>query len=469
MSGKRKKIVYIVSHGHTARGAFQTNLVKKLGTNGFEVNVIAKDANEELLNLVHEQNAKLHTYTTKTSRLEYHWQIFRAYVMQDIRENPVLWKRYLSHSKDSSRSKSFKLISTLSYYMGRLSSKMKFLRKLFLKIEKKIYGKKQAFDLLKKINPDAIIATRPVDQMEIELLTIATQLNIKKIFYVLSWDNITSRGTFPSLGDYYLTWGEIMNQELKEYYQVDDAQLFLTGVTHFDIHAQVKNGSLRIESPLNKLGLDASKPYLFFTMSASFYAPNEIDIIEWIAAQVENNHYGEDMQFIVRPHMLNLTKGKSDLSWIERLKKLSSKRVAIDFPDMDNSLLTWFMKKEDMAHLSTLINGATICLNSGSTIAIEAVYLDRPLILTMFDTEEWSEWKSVKRLKEFIHLQKFLSYEAASMPNSLEELHEEIQRYLQKPDYKKEERKNVLEAECYKNDGKATERFVQHISSILHS
>ncbi|RYZ42241.1 MAG: hypothetical protein EOP49_28455, partial [Sphingobacteriales bacterium] len=320
--------------------------------------------------------------------------------------------------------------------------------------------------ILAKHKPDAIISTRPVGPMEAMLLNAARRLNITRIMYILSWDNITAKGVFPETADYYLTWGPIMNNELKEYYKVTDDRLFLTGVTHFDVHHQTKQNP-NVGFWLNKLKLDEKKPYLFFTMSASYYAPNEIEIIEWLAQKVERNAYGADMQLVIRPHMANLMEGKSDLNWKDRLKAIESSRVAIDFPDVDNTLLTWYMKDQDMVKLSNLLEGATICFNSGSTVAIEAVMLDKPTVLTFFDTEKWPEWRSVQRMLEYVHIKKFLATGATRVVKSFDEMDNAIQTYLRDPKTDAPQRKIAVEQECYAADGKATERFVQHVTHII--
>lgn len=166
--------------------------------------------------------------------------------------------------------------------------------------------------------------------------------------------------------------------------------------------------------------------------------------------------------------MINLMEEKSDKSWINRLNKLISNRVVVDFPLADNSLLTWYMKKEDMLKLSNLINGASICLNSGSTIAIEAIAFNKPVILTVFDTEQWPDWLSVKRIKEYIHLKKFMAFNATDVVSSLEQLEEAIIRNLNNNKLKEPQRKEVLKEECYKVDGLSTDRFVKNMMTVLN-
>lgn len=461
------RIIYLISHGHTARGAFQTNLLSKLAEAGIDVVVVAKNDKEgELKKQVEQAKGTLDFYSPPTNRNFIQQSILRAYVHQDIKKNPALWEKHQRRAIDQSASVFRKFINRFYLVAGACIRANRTFKNAYARWELRSYYDNQAVQILEKHKPDAIISTRPVDSMEAVMLNAARHLNITRIMYILSWDNITAKGIFPEQAEFYLTWGPIMNKELKTYYKAKEEQLYLTGVTHFDVHHHTQENP-NVGQWLNTLGLDATCPYLFFTMSASYYCPNEIDIIEWLAKKIEDNAFGENMQLILRPHMHNFQEGLSDLTWKNRLLSLQSDRIAIDFPEIDNSLLTWYMKEQDMLRLSNLLLGASICLNSGSTVAIEAAILDRPTILTLFDTEEWPAWRSVKRIKEYIHLKKFIATGAVQVSESFEDLESSITAYLKNTALDREERKEAVAQECYLADGKATERFVNHIKNIL--
>lgn len=464
------KLVYLISHGHTARGAMQTDLLKLLGQEGIEVTVIAREGKDsEFGSLVSGQGARLVSYTPKQGRWRHLLSNLRGYIHQDLRENPALWEKHLQKTDPAIAGRRKILITKLYLAAGDLIHKTNWLRQLFKKLERRSYTNNQAIELVRELKPDLVISTRPVDDLEVEILRAAEVLGVERAMYILSWDNITSKGFFPVLANYYLTWGPVMNEELDEYYQVSSSRIFNTGVTHFDIHARVKRGEILSPGLMDKIGLDPARPYLFFTMSASYYAPNEIDIIEALAARVAEGFFGDDMQLIIRPHMINLMSDRSDQSWLKRLQELQSERVKVDFPDAHNSLLTWYMKQDDMIRLSHLINGAAVCLNSGSTIAIEAVYLDRPVVLTPFDTEEWSYWRSAGRLIDYLHLEKFVATGACSVASSLDEMFMYVENYLADATLLQTRRKEAVEKECYRNDGLATERFVENVKRILNA
>ena len=468
MEIKNNTIAYLISHGHTARGAMQTGLLKKMVERGINVVVVTrKDPEGQLAKSLAEQGAAIEFYNPPSSRLEQQMIIFRSYVHQDIRKNPALWEKHQRRTIDSNASIKKRILNFLYLILGDLIRKISVLKRLYLFFEKKFYKDVAADLLLKKINPDAIISTRPVDSMEGYMLNSATRLKIKKIFYVLSWDNITSKGIFPEVGDYYLTWGEIMNQELKDYYGVNDSQLFLTGVTHFDVHINVKSNP-NPQKYLSELGLNAQHPYLFFTMSAPYFCPDEITIVEQLATDIDDGVYGSKMQLVIRPHIQNVQGYLADPTWLPRLESLVSDKVALDRPELIKSELTWSMSTDDMLKLSNLIAGASVCLNSGSTIAIEALIMGKPVVIPAFDVREKRPlWQSVKRMERFLHLNKFYSFGGVSLVRSFDDLHSEILRYLEDQSYRQKERALTASMQCYMLDGKSTERMVNHIEYLI--
>ena len=462
----KPKIAYLISHGHSARGTFQTGLLEKLIAQGFEIIVIARKVLEaDLKDKVKQLGADIDYYSPPKGRIYNQMNIFRTYVHQDIRKNPTLWEKYQRKSVDKKASFIRKLANRSYFMIAGIIRKNKFLLKRFKAFENKLLNDLHAENILKKHRPDMVISTRPMAPQEYFILSAAERLNIKKVFYILSWDNITSKGAFPVLGDHYLTWGQIMNEELAEYYNVKKENIFTTGVTHFDIHHQVKTNP-DLKKWMEPLGLNVQKPYIFFTLSSSYYCPDEIEIIEWLAKNIESGSYGKDMQLVLRPHMHNFKEGLSDETWKNRLMSLQSAKVGIDFPDMNNSLLTWFMKQDDMYKLSNLLNGASINLNSGSTIALEAAMLDKPVILPLFETHELPGWLSVKRLKNYIHLKKLIDLNGVEVVDSFDALDNAIKKYINNPDLGSKERAHAVIQECFKNDGRSTERFVDHINKI---
>ena len=124
--------------------------------------------------------------------------------------------------------------------------------------------------------------------------------------------------------------------------------------------------------------------------------------------------------------------------------------------------MRWSMQQRDMVTMAAQLACASVVLNSGSTMSIDALMHDRPVIITAFDGEETLEyWRSARRLLDFSHLKKFYSYEGISVVENYAFLVFEISRYLQSLEYKSAERRRATTAECYNADFGATDRVTQ--------
>jgi hypothetical protein len=267
------------------------------------------------------------------------------------------------------------------------------------------------------------------------------------------------------LADYFLSWGPIMTKEVKEYYDFPADRIFEVGVPHFDKHITMPTPEANAKC-LQSLSLDPKKPYLFFGMSAPHYCPHEIDIVEWIAQEVNKGTFG-DVQFLVRLHPQNVHGYMADKTWLLRLEKIKGERVAVDYPILEQSRLPWNTHQYDLIKLVNLIAGCTISLNSGSTVAVESLIHNKPVILTYFDAGFDVPWyKSAVRGANYIHIQKFLKLGGAKIVHGFDELKSQIHDALANQSMEDEKRAYALTQECGICDGKASFRAAEALVKI---
>ncbi len=231
-------------------------------------------------------------------------------------------------------------------------------------------------------------------------------------------------------------------------------------VHHFDIHFKNRKNPQPHEY-LEKLGLQSHLPYMFLGMSSPRFAPHEIDIVEWLAEEVEKGTFGKEMQLVVRPHPQNVQSNMADQSWLPRLKAIHKGRVAVDFPDLvKKSKIPWSMHQKDMDRLSHLIAGSTVSLNSGSTLSIDSLCCGVPVILTSFDgNADLKYWKSARRLVDYPHLKKLVSYGGVRVVGNYEEMKKSILAYCMDENCDLEKRKHTLYRHCGEQS-EATEEVV---------
>jgi len=456
-------VCYMVSHGFAARMILQTGLLKKLAGHGLKVGLICPDKNDSYLSAISkEYDFQIFEYKTeKKWGLEYFRM--RKYFLEDINKNPALLEKHQKSLTPFS-------LKNLRFYGYKLLHDLKFIfpfiSKQFRKREQKYLHDEETSKFLTEINPRLLVSTYPVNLEEALLLHNASNQNITTVIHLLSWDNITAKGHFPALADKYIAWGPIMKNEFISHYGMDEENVFIAGVPHFDLH--VKNRSnLKYVEHLTKNDLNPDIPYLFFAMSSPHFAPGEIEIVEDLSQKISEDYFDTPIQMIVRPHPQNVVGNMADLTWISRLNKLTSEHVYVNMPNLASSQMKWSMEHEDMIYFSELLAGSAVCLNSGSTVSIDALMCNKPVIITSFDGERNEAYhNSARRLIKFTHLKKFVNLGGASVTKSFDELYMEINAYIKNPDRNIERRNYAAQQECGVLNGRATEEVVNSILSI---
>ena len=464
-------VCYVISHGFAGRMLLQTGLIRQLTEQGLRVAIISPDPSDENLQEL-KSNPRVQVYDPQIKHTIWDddYGFKRMYYLEDLKSNPVFWEKHLYSIYYSKSKHPWKRVRPLWYYLiFRLIPFFPGIRRRFQQTEGKHLESKRAAALLEQIQPELVVSTYPINFLESKFLYAAKKAGIPTLIHLLSWDNITSKGIFPVIADYFIVWGQVMYQELKEYYGTADERIHICGVPHFDHHIRVKQNP-QFKPLLRDLKLDPHKPYLFVAMSSPRFAPHEIDIVEWLSAAIQRGDFGPDLQLVVRPHPQNVQGSLSDRSWIKRLDRLQNQRVAVDYPQLVKSKVRWSMKKKDMDHLSNLLAGCSVCINSGSTVSIDALMMDKPVILTSYDgNQQLYYWKSARRLIDYPHQKKFVEMGGARVVHSHEELRSTILQYLQDPEFNKARRQYALEQECHLNDGQSTRRVVEAMVQIVEN
>lgn len=462
-------ICYVVSHGFASRMITQTDLLGRLQRAGRSVAVICPDKTDPVLSkYCAERDIRLEEFEPRTSFFNEDYLFKRRYFLEDIESNPALWEKHLSATRFHPARNPFRRARPYWYYlMYRLNRWLPQIRRRFQARESRYLQSPEADRLLRELKPRKLVSTYPVTLGEAILLHYGNRdPGIETWIHLLSWDNITCKGRFVETADRYIAWGEVMRDEFMTYYGVAAERIEMCGVPHFDVHRdpQVRQ---RIPEVLHALGLSSGRPYLLFAMSSPRFAPNEIDVVEWLADQVTRGAFGE-VQLLVRPHPQNVAGNMSDASWLPRLQKLATRPgVAVALPKLVSSRLRWSMDEQDMYELAAMLAGAGVVLNSGSTVSIDALMHGKPVLITSFDAHAQRDyWDSARRLMDYPHLKTLHGLGGVELCKDFGALEDSIRSLLADPQKEATRRRRALLAECHSDDGNATERVVGALAGM---
>ena len=416
-----KNICYILSQGFSYRMIVQSGLVERL-TDNWKVTLILPDITPELQMLKSENpNLRILLFNEKAGYLERFSFLIRRYILEDFRSNVALLEKHKRAL--STGSTVTKIICYLGIFLNFISQKSPRFVRAYKIFEKLVFSSKKIRCLLQNLSPDCISVTYPVMTPEPSFAVEAKKLKIPLIYHMLSWDNLTAKGKFVVAPDYWFSWGDKMNKEIIDLYEVSSDKIYKVGVPHFDSHRK------RQKSPKF---YKKDKKHLLFAMSPSIYNEFEIDIIEHLFYEVLSDN--ELITFVVRPHPHDVQGTYNNDTLVKRLKKLENDGCDILWPRITQSKMQWSMTKADMHYFSAILQHTDVLLNSGSTVAIEAAICSSEVIFTAFDgLEERPYWQSARKLMDYTHLSDLASSGAFHVAYSMSDLLNAIDLALKAP------------------------------------
>jgi len=446
---------------------FQTGLLRRLTERGVQVSVIVPDAADpNVAELCERDGVHPLEYPAPTQPVQRILKSLRKYIVEDIRNNPCLWDKHEELKRGGGLRK--KLTSRFGLLLNDMVVFAPRLRHLFLRMEQRILLRREAIDFIRQLDPDLLVSTYPVTAPEPELMLAARHLKVRTVLHLLSWDNITAKGHFQALADDYLAWGPTMKEELQEFYAVPEARITACGVPHFDLY--FGKGKSPINSPLlDQLG-ETEQPYLFFAMSAARYAPGETEILRQLCEETHAGGRLEGVRIVARPHPSALSGVLEDSKTLNALTMLESEAdLLVSYPLMvSGSKMNWSIRNSDMYELIGLLRGAAVVINSGSTVAVEALALGRPMVITSYDGPKILPYnRSARRLKDYPHLRKLFADGGGEVVLNHEELMTIISKFIDTPGHHLKRRQFALRRQVGDQDGNATEVVAKALHGFL--
>jgi hypothetical protein len=159
---------------------------------------------------------------------------------------------------------------------------------------------------LREYKPDVVIASPFVNPLseDLEYIKAAKVLNIPNIVSVLSWDNLTSKGTFHVIPDLTLVWNDILAHEAATLHDVPSEKIFLTGAPPFDFWFEMQP-SMNYRAFCGQSGIEADKPFIVYLCSSPFIGKDETGFVSEFVKSLSQNERTKDVNVLIRPHPTN--------------------------------------------------------------------------------------------------------------------------------------------------------------------
>lgn len=302
---------------------------------------------------------------------------------------------------------------------------------------------KKYMQLLQELQLDCLFFTHQRPPYIAPLVFVAGQLQIKTIAFIFSWDNLASKGRMAANFDGYLVWSDLMKQELLTFYtSIQPDQVAVVGTPQFEPYVLLRYGYSVTEFH-QRFDLYENKPTLLFSCGDVSTSPNDPIYIETIAKAIADKKIVPSVNLLVRT---------SPAESPERFASLAKKYPFIrwNYPQWvqarSNHQEAWSQRiptVADVHDLKSVLQYSAININMLSTMSLDFMLFDKPVINTVFGNPE-NGLANDQRFLHYAHIEYLVDAGATYITKNEEELIAAINQALTIPDSKLAQQKELL-------------------------
>jgi len=354
-------------------------------------------------------------------------------------------------------------IGQLGYFLYCLIywplSKLKFLKKIIRFFDYSFFPGIIYAPYFEKYQPDLLFSTCIMSQLDIAFLKQAKKRGVKTISMPRSWDNL-DKFFFRVEPDLFLTQNERMKKTAQKVQAINENKVKVVGFPQFDLYAD--NFAIIPKADYcQRKNFDQNLPILFLG-SEGAWSKGDDKIFESIIMAREKGNLPQ-CNILIRPHYSECDKH----SYRELFKDYKNVYIDEDYRKSDFFNDRWDPSKNDMKDFASSLFYCSLMITFASTLALDAVCFDKPVIGVRYGVKFINGQDRTDLMYETCHYEWVLETKAVSLVDDGEKLIAKINQYLQNPQYKAKERKELKEKLCYKVDGKSSERITETILSII--
>ncbi|CAA9203686.1 hypothetical protein FLA105534_04866 [Flavobacterium bizetiae] len=326
--------------------------------------------------------------------------------------------------KNSARAMLIKSIYAFTKFINSSSSILVAEKLQFLSFSKNKITK-EYIQILRKDTPSHLFFTHQRPPYLTPFLYAAIKTKILTSTFIFSWDNLASKGRMLGTFDRFLVWSNLMKEELLYFYpNVKNEDVKVVGTPQFEPYVLDEYKSTK-EGFISKFGLDPNKKIICYSCADVSIGPNDPLVIKIIAEAIRNREITSSVQLLVR------TSPAEDDSRFIALRN--------EFPEIlwnvpkwiltrENHKESWSQRvpsKEDIIDLRALLENADLSINMCSTMSLDFMLFDKPVINTVFGNLKNGLYND-QRFLNYSHYKKVIDGNAVTIAKDKFELIEQI-------------------------------------------
>jgi hypothetical protein len=318
---------------------------------------------------------------------------------------------------------------------------------------------------LEALQPDAVVlGSGAVKFPDVAVARFARLRRLPLFGIIHSWDNLAIKGPTVKC-DQIAVWNRHMVQHALQLFRYRPEQVAVTGPCQFDVYGRGEPRISRSEF-LARIGFTQERRLLSYTtmppMSTNFSAHFVHQIAEWIG----RDELAIPCQLLVRLHPQDNPELYADCQRLPhvhieapgRFRAPTHWRQAIYYYDPTDA---------DVQHLRDTLWFSDVVLNLGSTITLEAIALDRPVVNLAYNPPSSSWPVSIGDYYRLTHYRPVTESGAVRLATSADDLKAALNEALLHPERRREARRALYADMVTYTDGGCAVRLACAILRFL--
>lgn len=315
--------------------------------------------------------------------------------------------------------------------------------------------------IFQQYKPSAFFATHASTFFEESLLHSSIKNKVPATFMVLSWDHLSSKVILCSKYESILVWNKITKSEILETSTAyGKSQISIVGVPQYDCYAE--RPTISYAEWCRKYGLDPSRRTILFSTMPQVRHEQQHIILEMLLGTIHEGKLPGDLQVLIKCHPFDNT-DKYDFL-LERDYHVAICRSTLSVGSAQDE---WFPSLEEMYISRDSLYFCDININIFSTVTLEAAYYDKPIVHIAFDPNPVINRIPCSEYYNFEHFKGITNSGASILVNNYNELFAALNKYLEEPSYKKQQRKELVDMYFVSQEITAAESVVNYFKQKM--
>lgn len=282
----------------------------------------------------------------------------------------------------------------------------------------------------------------------------AQRAGIPSVAVNFSWDNLTVYPRHVRHTDYLICWNKTIKKEAEELHDFKSSHIFISGIPRFDHYFTEEKHTLAREEFLKSKNLDPTRRTVLFAAKTQgdFYRDFIRAFISW-----QKGTLLPPLNLFVRIHPLDPLGLYKEFIGVPNVHVERAGELKQDDHAGGQKIE---MNARDLLNMKYTLKYCDVCVNVSSTVSIEAMVFDKPVINIGF-VPEFSD------ILSFPHYRPLIEKKAVRVAETMDDVRTYITDYLKNPRREAEGRRKALGMMVAPTDGFSYKRSVDFLDDIL--